>query len=178
MTVSWTKTNAGNSSRRRWCSLTSELFSNHQKKVRVLVWLGQTTAVRLAAFSLLATIGAERYTRSTGPEAVAKHMQISIRLIEVVNTEYWIHHRWCTLQLKVCAFARSPSLICIKVLGVWLTWYLPVSKCDYLEKRGGFMLYALLQGWVMTLLIHVLVMCKKSALLSDPRLFSAVAITR
>lgn len=40
--------------------LTSELLSNHQKKVNILVWLGQTTAVRLASFPLMATIGAER----------------------------------------------------------------------------------------------------------------------
>lgn len=52
--------------------LTSELLSNHQKKVRVLVWLGQTTAVRLASFPLMVTMGAERYTRSTGPEATTR----------------------------------------------------------------------------------------------------------
>lgn len=50
--------------------LTSELLSNHQKKVNVLVWLGQTTAVRLASFPLTATMGAERYTRSSGPAAM------------------------------------------------------------------------------------------------------------
>lgn len=57
--------------------LTSELLSNHQKKVNVLVWLGQTTAVRLASFPLMATIGAERYTRSTGPE-VRAHTPVHI----------------------------------------------------------------------------------------------------
>lgn len=50
--------------------LTSELLSNHQKQVKVLAWLGQTTTVRLASFPWMATMGAERYTLSTGPEAV------------------------------------------------------------------------------------------------------------
>lgn len=66
--------------------LTSELLSNHQKKVRVLGWLGQTTAVRLVAFPLMATIGAERYTRSTGPEAVT-HIHRCIKLTHAAITE-------------------------------------------------------------------------------------------
>jgi hypothetical protein len=40
--------------------VTSELLSNHQKKVSVLEWLGHTTAVRLTSLCLLTTMGAER----------------------------------------------------------------------------------------------------------------------
>lgn len=51
---------AGRWRRREEKILTSELLSNHQKKVSVLLWLGHTTTVRLASFPWMATIGADR----------------------------------------------------------------------------------------------------------------------
>ena len=157
--------------------LTSELLSNHQKKVNVLVWLGQTTTLRLASFPRTATIGAERYIRSTGPEAethTPPHTHVCIQISAPThkrhtysaNMENHCEHRWCTFN-STFVFCTTVSEMKFSRMGTWLSM-----------TEKGFMLYALPREWVMMFLIHILVMCKNSVTLSDPWPFSAEAVTR
>lgn len=134
-------------------------------------------------YTLHWTWGSNTYTTAQSIRTFITHVCIQINAetrkthTNSWNTKYDCDHSRCTFSSR-CVFFHFPRLKCRKVIQPWLKWNSAEWGTWLSMKETRFMLYALPQEWVMMFLIHILVMCKNSVLLSDPWLFSAEAVTR
>lgn len=144
---------------------------NHRSQINLLPPDGYGGSGEIYAFHW--TCGGNRYSATY----IVRYTHVGKQNMNSSNTECRCNQSLCTFSSSCAYLPFSKAKTLESVTAVTKMRFSRVATWPSMKGKTS-TLWAPAQEWVMMFLIHILVMCKNSVLLSDPWLFSAEAVTR